>query len=113
MTQPKARSLKPAAPPSYPSAPPRLALTGVIYLKSGGITPTSTLSLANASAPSANPAKFKSNALTRHCSMQPSSYTAVRYGMNVSPAPSSTARSTAGIGLENAQMVELEELLSS
>lgn len=49
--------------------------------------------------------------LTKHYGMEPSDYEAVRCGMNVSKAIKERTID-AGIGLENVQMVELEEWLS-
>lgn len=50
--------------------------------------------------------------LTRNFGMTPNDYTAVRCGMNVSKAIM-RGEIDAGIGLENVQMVELEEWLAS
>jgi len=50
--------------------------------------------------------------LTSHYGMAPTDYTAVRCGMNVSKAIISK-EIDAGIGLENVQMVELEEWLAT
>jgi pyrimidine precursor biosynthesis enzyme len=49
--------------------------------------------------------------LTKHYGMKPTDYEAVRCGMNVSKAIIEGSIS-AGIGLENVQMVELEEWLA-
>lgn len=56
--------------------------------------------------------KIQIDELTSHYGMSPSDYTAVRCGMNVSKAIIK-GEIDAGIGLENVQMVELEEWLAS
>ena len=56
--------------------------------------------------------KIQIDELTSHYGMSPSDYTAVRCGMNVSKAIKN-GEIDAGIGLENVQMVELEEWLAS
>lgn len=56
--------------------------------------------------------KIQIDELTSHYGMTPSDYTAVRCGMNVSKAIIK-GEIDAGIGLENVQMVELEEWLAS
>jgi pyrimidine precursor biosynthesis enzyme len=55
--------------------------------------------------------KIQIDELTRHYGMTPDEYTAVRCGMNVSKAIIEKSID-AGIGLENVQMVELEEWLA-
>lgn len=50
--------------------------------------------------------------MTKHYGMEPTDYEAVRCGMNVSKAIIEGSID-AGIGLENVQMVELEEWLAS
>lgn len=56
--------------------------------------------------------KIQIDELTSHYGMSPEDYTAVRCGMNVSKAIKN-GEIDAGIGLENVQMVELEEWLAS
>lgn len=56
--------------------------------------------------------KIQIDELTSHYGMLPSDYTAVRCGMNVSKAIIK-GEIDAGIGLENVQMVELEEWLAA
>ena len=56
--------------------------------------------------------KIQIDELTSHYGLTPEDYTAVRCGMNVSKAIKS-GEIDAGIGLENVQMVELEEWLAS
>lgn len=55
--------------------------------------------------------KIQIDELTSHYGMSPSDYTAIRCGMNVSKAIIN-GDIDAGIGLENVQMVELEEWLA-
>lgn len=85
--------------------------TGVVYLKSSGIT-TDFRTLRNKRIGYVGEfGKIQIDELTSHYGMQPSDYTAVRCGMNVSKAIIN-GDIDAGIGLENVQMVELEEWLS-
>lgn len=56
--------------------------------------------------------KIQIDELTSHYGMSPADYTAVRCGMNVSKAIIK-GEIDAGIGLENVQMVELEEWLAA
>lgn len=58
------------------------------------------------------PPQIQIDELTSHYGMTPDDYTAVRCGMNVSQAII-RGEIDAGIGLENVQMVELEEWLAS
>jgi pyrimidine precursor biosynthesis enzyme len=84
--------------------------TGVVYLKDSGIT-TDFRSLKGKRIGYVGEfGKIQIDELTSHYGLEPSDYTAVRCGMNVSKA---IIQGTidAGIGLENVQMVELEEWL--
>ncbi|BFZ65254.1 Glycylpeptide N-tetradecanoyltransferase [Saitoella coloradoensis] len=86
--------------------------TGVIYLKGSGIT-TDFQSLKGKKIGYVGEfGKIQIDELTRHFGMSPEDYTAVRCGMNVSKAIIK-GEIDAGIGLENIQMVELEEWLAS
>jgi len=106
--------------------------TGVVYLKGSGITtdfsslkgkkigyvgefgkvqpPTNMYSKVRTDQAFAR--KIQIDELTKYYGMKPTDYEAVRCGMNVSQA---IIEGTihAGIGLENVQMVELEEWLAS
>ncbi|KAK0736500.1 NMT1/THI5 like-domain-containing protein [Apiosordaria backusii] len=84
--------------------------TGVVYLKSSGITPDFRTLKGKRIGYVGEFGKIQIDELTSHYGMSPSDYTAVRCGMNVSKA---IIKGTidAGIGLENVQMVELEEWL--
>lgn len=85
--------------------------TGVIYLQSSGIT-TDFRSLRGKRIGYVGEfGKIQIDELTSHYGMTPSDYTAVRCGMNVSKAIIE-GTVDAGIGLENVQMVELEEWLA-
>jgi len=85
--------------------------TGVVYLKDSGIT-TDFRSLKGKKIGYVGEfGKIQIDELTKHYGMQTTDYEAVRCGMNVSKA---IIEGTihAGIGLENVQMVELEEWLA-
>ncbi|EPE03008.1 nmt1 protein [Ophiostoma piceae UAMH 11346] len=84
--------------------------TGVVYLKSSGIT-TDFHSLKGKRIGYVGEfGKIQIDELTSYYGMTPDDYTAVRCGMNVSKAIIE-GTIDAGIGLENVQMVELEEWL--
>ncbi|KAF2091823.1 NMT1 protein [Saccharata proteae CBS 121410] len=86
--------------------------TGMVYLKDSGIT-TDFRSLKGKRIGYVGEfGKIQIDELTSHYGMTPSDYTAVRCGMNVSKAIIQ-GDIDAGIGLENVQMVELEEWLAS
>ncbi|TPX11071.1 uncharacterized protein E0L32_007932 [Thyridium curvatum] len=86
--------------------------TGVVYLKDSGIT-TDFRSLKGKRIGYVGEfGKIQIDELTSHYGMQPGDYTAVRCGMNVSKAIIN-GDIDAGIGLENVQMVELEEWLAA
>jgi pyrimidine precursor biosynthesis enzyme len=86
--------------------------TGVIYLKDSGIT-TDFRSLKGKRIGYVGEfGKIQIDELTSHYGMTPDEYTAVRCGMNVSKAIIK-GDIDAGIGLENVQMVELEEWLAA
>jgi pyrimidine precursor biosynthesis enzyme len=103
--------------------------TGVVYLKDSGIT-TDFRSLRGKKigyvgefgkvettqssvfvVSKLNSAQIQIDELTKYYGMEPSDYEAVRCGMNVSKAIIEGSVH-AGIGLENVQMVELEEWLA-
>jgi len=82
--------------------------TGVVYLKDSGIT-TDFRSLKGKRIGYVGEfGKIQIDELTSHYGLTPEDYTAVRCGMNVSKAII-RGDIDAGIGLENVQMVELEE----
>ncbi|KAI9162872.1 pyrimidine precursor biosynthesis enzyme THI11 [Paramyrothecium foliicola] len=84
--------------------------TGVVYLKESGIT-TDFRSLKGKRIGYVGEfGKIQIDELTSHYGLTPADYTAVRCGMNVSKAIIK-GEIDAGIGLENVQMVELEEWL--
>ncbi|KAK3485005.1 thiamine biosynthesis protein NMT-1 [Neurospora crassa] len=86
--------------------------TGVVYLKESGIT-TDFRSLKGKRIGYVGEfGKIQIDELTSHYGLTPADYTAVRCGMNVSKAIIK-GEIDAGIGLENVQMVELEEWLAS
>jgi len=86
--------------------------TGVVYLKDSGIT-TDFRSLKGKRIGYVGEfGKIQIDELTSHYGLTPADYTAVRCGMNVSKAIIN-GEIDAGIGLENVQMVELEEWLDS
>ncbi|PNS15905.1 hypothetical protein CAC42_8011 [Sphaceloma murrayae] len=86
--------------------------TGVVYLTSSGITTDFRTLRGKRIGYVGEFGKIQIDELTRHYGMTPADYTAVRCGMNVSKAIIS-GEIDAGIGLENVQMVELEEWLVS
>ncbi|KAF2152515.1 putative thiamine biosynthesis protein [Myriangium duriaei CBS 260.36] len=86
--------------------------TGVVYLKSSGITSDFQTLKGKRIGYVGEFGKIQIDELTRHYGMTPDDYTAVRCGMNVSKAIIEGSID-AGIGLENVQMVELEEWLVS
>ncbi|KAM0184291.1 hypothetical protein ACHAPC_006052 [Botrytis cinerea] len=84
--------------------------TGVVYLKDSGIT-TDFRSLKGKKIGYVGEfGKIQIDELTKYYGMEPTDYEAVRCGMNVSKAIIEGSIH-AGIGLENVQMVELEEWL--
>ncbi|KAF2756782.1 thiamine biosynthesis protein [Pseudovirgaria hyperparasitica] len=84
--------------------------TGVVYLKDSGVT-TDFRSLKGKRIGYVGEfGKIQIDELTKYYGMKPDDYTAVRCGMNVSKAIIQ-GEIDAGIGLENVQMVELEEWL--
>ncbi|TID23555.1 gb [Venturia nashicola] len=85
--------------------------TGVIYLKSSGITTDFRTLKGKKIGYVGEFGKIQIDELTSHYGMSPNDYTAVRCGMNVSKAIIK-GEIDAGIGLENVQMVELEEWLA-
>ncbi|KAG9258968.1 NMT1/THI5 like-domain-containing protein [Emericellopsis atlantica] len=86
--------------------------TGVVYLKDSGIT-TDFRSLKGKRIGYVGEfGKIQIDELTSHYGLTPEDYTAVRCGMNVSKAII-RGDIDAGIGLENVQMVELEEWLAA
>ncbi|RFU27751.1 hypothetical protein B7463_g8587, partial [Scytalidium lignicola] len=86
--------------------------TGVVYLTSSGIT-TDFRSLKGKRIGYVGEfGKIQIDELTKYYGMTPDEYTAVRCGMNVSKAIIEGSID-AGIGLENVQMVELEEWLAN
>ncbi|ORY90015.1 NMT1/THI5 like-domain-containing protein [Syncephalastrum racemosum] len=83
--------------------------TGVVYLKSGNKISTEFDSLKGKRIGYVGEfGKIQLDELTRQYGMTPNDYTAVRVGMNVTGAII-RGEIDAGIGLENVQMVELEE----
>lgn len=86
--------------------------TGIVYLKSSGITSDFRSLKGKRIGYVGEFGKIQIDELTSHYNMSPSEYTAVRCGMNVSKAIIK-GEIDAGIGLENVQMVELEEWLAS
>ncbi|KAI0201084.1 NMT1-domain-containing protein [Astrocystis sublimbata] len=86
--------------------------TGVVYLKSSGITPDFQTLKGKRIGYVGEFGKIQIDELTSHYGMSPADYTAVRCGMNVSKAIIN-GDIDAGIGLENVQMVELEEWLAA
>ncbi|KAG9692843.1 NMT1-domain-containing protein, partial [Aureobasidium melanogenum] len=86
--------------------------TGVVYLKSSGITTDFRSLMGKRIGYVGEFGKIQIDELTSHYGMKPSDYTAVRCGMNVSKAIIEGSID-AGIGLENVQMVELAEWLAS
>lgn len=86
--------------------------TGVVYLKDSGITSDFRSLKGKRIGYVGEFGKIQIDELTRHYGMTPDDYTAVRCGMNVTQAIVER-RIDAGIGLENVQMVELEEWLAA
>lgn len=86
--------------------------TGVVYLKDSGITPDFRTLKGKRIGYVGEFGKIQIDELTSHYGMSPTDYTAIRCGMNVSKAIIN-GTIDAGIGLENVQMVELEEWLAS
>ncbi|KUJ23102.1 thiamine synthase [Mollisia scopiformis] len=85
--------------------------TGVVYLKGSGVT-TDFKSLKEKRIGYVGEfGKIQIDELTKYYGMVPSDYQAIRCGMNVSQAIIE-GTIDAGIGLENVQMVELEEWLA-
>jgi len=84
--------------------------TGVVYLTSSGITPDFSTLKGKKIGYVGEFGKIQLDELTAHYGMSPSDYTAVRVGMNVTRSIIN-GEIDAGIGLENVQMVELEEWL--
>jgi len=84
--------------------------TGVVYLKDSGITTDFRTLKGKRIGYVGEFGKIQIDELTSHYGMSPTDYTAVRCGMNVSRAIINR-EIDAGIGLENVQMVELEEWL--
>lgn len=85
--------------------------TGVVYLKDSGITSDFKTLKGKRIGYVGEFGKIQIDELTKYYGMTPDDYTAVRCGMNVTKA---IVQGTidAGIGLENVQMVELEEWLA-
>lgn len=86
--------------------------TGVVYLKDSGITTDFRTLKGKRIGYVGEFGKIQIDELTSHYGMAPSDYTAVRCGMNVSKAIIK-GDIDAGIGLENVQMVELQEWLAA
>ncbi|KAE8348760.1 NMT1/THI5 like-domain-containing protein [Aspergillus coremiiformis] len=86
--------------------------TGLIYLKSSGITEDFQSLKGKKIGYVGEFGKIQIDELTKHYGMTPEDYTAVRCGMNVTKAII-RGDIDAGIGLENVQMVELEEWLAT
>ncbi|KAJ5737718.1 uncharacterized protein N7483_002843 [Penicillium malachiteum] len=85
--------------------------TGVVYLKSSGITEDFRSLKGKRIGYVGEFGKIQIDELTKYYGMTTSDYTAVRCGMNVSKAII-RGDIDAGIGLENVQMVELAEWLA-
>ena len=85
--------------------------TGVVYLKDSGITTDFRTLKGKKIGYVGEFGKIQIDELTSHYGMAPTDYEAVRCGMNVSKAIIK-GEIDAGIGLENVQMVELEEWLA-
>ncbi|EGD96152.1 thiamine biosynthesis protein Nmt1 [Trichophyton tonsurans CBS 112818] len=86
--------------------------TGVVYLKDSGITTDFRSPKGKRIGYVGEFGKIQIDELTKYYGMTAEDYTAVRCGMNVSKAIIQ-GDIDAGIGLENVQMVELEEWLVS
>ncbi len=79
-----------------------------MYLKSSGITTDFRTLKGKRIGYVGEFGKIQIDELTSHYGMSPTDYTAIRCGMNVSKAIIE-GTIDAGIGLENVQMVELED----
>jgi len=86
--------------------------TGVVYLKESGITTDFKSLYGKRIGYVGEFGKIQIDELTKHYGMAPGDYTAIRCGMNVSKAIIK-GEIDAGIGLENVQMVELQEWLAA
>ncbi|KAA8893514.1 thiamine biosynthesis protein [Sphaerosporella brunnea] len=86
--------------------------TGVVYLKDSGITTDFKSLYGKRIGYVGEFGKIQIDELTKHYGMTPADYTAIRCGMDVSKAIIN-GDIDAGIGLENVQMVELEEWLKA
>ncbi|KAF9732026.1 glycylpeptide N-tetradecanoyltransferase [Paraphaeosphaeria minitans] len=86
--------------------------TGIVYLTSSGITSDFTTLRGKKIGYVGEFGKIQLDELTAHYGMQPTDYTAVRVGMNVTKSIIN-GDIDAGIGLENVQMVELEAWLTA
>ncbi|CCC10835.1 hypothetical protein SMACR_07852 [Sordaria macrospora] len=86
--------------------------TGVVYLKDSGITADFRSLKGKRIGYVGEFGKIQIDELTSHYGLTPADYTAVRCGMNVSGAIIK-GDIDAGIGLENVQMVELEDWLAT
>ncbi|KAK5257898.1 Glycylpeptide N-tetradecanoyltransferase [Exophiala xenobiotica] len=86
--------------------------TGVVYLKDSGITTDFRTLKGKRIGYVGEFGKIQIDELTSHYGMSPDDYTAIRCGMNVSKAIIE-GTIDAGIGLENVQMVELEDWLEN
>ncbi|KAL1925369.1 uncharacterized protein VTP21DRAFT_252 [Calcarisporiella thermophila] len=82
-------------------------LTGVVYLKSSGITEDFQTLRGKRIGYVGEFGKIILDELTQHYGMKPEEYTAIRVGMNVTDAIKRGVID-AGVGLENVQQVELE-----
>ncbi|EQL31162.1 protein NMT1, variant 2 [Blastomyces dermatitidis ER-3] len=85
--------------------------TGIVYLKDSGITTDFRTLKGKRIGYVGEFGKIQIDELTKYYNMSASDYTAVRCGMNISKAIK-RGEIDAGIGLENVQMVELEEWLA-
>ncbi|PGH05328.1 hypothetical protein GX51_03049 [Blastomyces parvus] len=85
--------------------------TGIVYLKDSGITTDFRTLKGKRIGYVGEFGKIQIDELTKYYNMSASDYTAVRCGMNISKAIM-RGEIDAGIGLENVQMVELEEWLA-
>jgi pyrimidine precursor biosynthesis enzyme len=85
--------------------------TGVVYLKDSGITTDFKTLKGKRIGYVGEFGKIQIDELTKYYGMTPDDYTAVRCGMNITKAIIQ-GKIDAGIGLENVQMVELEEWLA-
>ncbi|KLJ13719.1 protein NMT1 [Blastomyces silverae] len=85
--------------------------TGIVYLKDSGITTDFRTLKGKRIGYVGEFGKIQIDELTKYYNMSAADYTAVRCGMNISKAIK-RGEIDAGIGLENVQMVELEEWLA-